>query len=234
MLPTPEIRPWSSSWRLTPDERRRTRATNSSSSNSGSSGSRAMCAISGGRSAPPAETDRPPNIRWSAKRSSTSGVSRTSRIRRCRSAGASGGWTRNWPLMPRCPSSASPLSSGSQRYLPRRRAPSIRRPASAAAKPSGPRGSRRTGRGCSTSTRVMVRPTACRSRPTRTTSTSGSSGISPRLRPRHRQPRSQPGRGHRGSARARRTPSPPRPARPPSWTGRLRCRRGARPRAPGR
>src|SRR5690606_7609144 len=61
-------------------------------------------------------------------------------------------------------------------YLPRRRAPSTRRPASAAAKPSGPRGSRRTGRGWSTSTRVMVRPTACCSRPSRTTSTSGSSG----------------------------------------------------------
>ncbi len=41
--------------------------------------------------------------------------------------------------MPRWPSRASPLSSGSQRYLPRRRAASIRRPVRAAAKPAGPR-----------------------------------------------------------------------------------------------
>ena len=80
---------------------------------------------------------RPPNIRWSTNRSSTAGVSRASRTRRCRSSGAPGGWTSIWPLMPRWPSRASPLSSGSQKYLPRRRAPSIRRPVRAAAKPSG-------------------------------------------------------------------------------------------------
>src|SRR4051794_14418223 len=178
MLPTPETSPWSSSCRFTPELRRRTRRTSSSSSNSGSSGSRAMWAISGGSTAPPAETDRPPNIRWSTKRISrpSSAPSRANRTRRCRSSGASGGWTRIWPLMPRCPSSASPLSSGSQRYLPRRWAASIRRPVRASAKPAGPRRSRRTGRGWSTSTPVIVAPTTWRSRPARTTSTSGSSG----------------------------------------------------------
>src|SRR4051812_25776435 len=178
MLPTPETRFWSRSWRLTPELRRRTRRTTSSPSNSGSRGSRAMWAISGGRSAPPAETDRPPNIRWSTKRSSrpSSAPSSASRTRRCRSSGASGGWTSSCPLMPRWPSRASPLSSGSQRYLPRRRAASIRRPVSAAANPAGPRRSRRTGRGCRTSTRTIVAPRTCRSTPARTTSTSGSSG----------------------------------------------------------
>src|SRR6478672_2822748 len=191
MLPTPDTRPWSSSCRLIPDVRRRTRRTNSSSSNSGSRGSRAMWAISVGSSAPPAETDRPPNMRWSTNRSSlpragegrapskgllSSAPSSERRTRRWRSLGASGGCTSSCPLMPRWPSSASPLSSGSQRYLPRRRAALIRRPSSAAAKPAGPRRSRRTGRGWSTSTRVIVAPTTWRSSPARTTSTSGSSG----------------------------------------------------------
>src|SRR3954452_18906290 len=151
-----------------------------------------MWAISGGSSAPPSETARPPNIRWSTKRSSTGRLpgsdsrragSRTSaerarRTRRWRSSGTPGRCTTSWPLIPRCPSSASPLSSGSQRYLPRRRAPSIRRPVSAEAKPAGPRWSRRTGRGCRTATEEIVRPTTWRSSPSRTVSTSGSSGTS--------------------------------------------------------
>ena len=53
---------------------------------------------------------------------------------------------------------------------------SNRRPVSAAAKPAGPRWSRRTGRGWRTATDSMVRPTTWRSRPSRTVSTSGSSG----------------------------------------------------------
>ena len=183
MLPTPEIRVWSSSSRFTPAVRRRTRRTKSASSNSGSSGSRAMWAISGGSSAPPSETDSPPNIRWSTNRSSSGrwfrdGAPRSlprshpPRPGRARAApagavssGAPGGWTSICPLMPRWPSRASPLPSGSQKYLPRRRAPTIRCPVSARAKPSGPRGSRRTGRGWSTSTRVTVAPTTWRSRP---------------------------------------------------------------------
>ena len=80
-------------------------------------------------------------MRWSTKRSSGAVVGEArSRTRRWRSSGAPGGWTSSWPLMPRWPSSASPLSSGSQRYLPRRRAASIVRPVSAAAKPAGPPG----------------------------------------------------------------------------------------------
>src|SRR5680860_501588 len=73
---------------------------------------------------------------------------------------------------------ASPLSSDSHRYLPRRLAATMRRPVTWAAKSAGPAACRRTGRGWSTSTAVIVRPTTCRSRPSRTTSTSGSSGNS--------------------------------------------------------
>src|SRR3954454_2814233 len=176
MFPTPLTRVWSSRSRLTPAVRRRTRPTNASSSNAGSNGSRAMWAISGGSSAPPAETASPPNIRWSTKRSSSAPSPR--RTRRWRSSGAPGTWTTSCPLMPRWPRRASPLSSGSHRYFPRRRAPSIRRPVSAVAKPAGPRWSRRTGRGCRTATEEIVRPTTWRSSPSRTVSTSGSSGTS--------------------------------------------------------
>ena len=186
----PETRSWSSSCRLIAEPRRRTRATTSSRSKSGSSGSRPMWAISGGSTAPPVETISPPNIRWSTKCSAFSvpeeardepsrraaAPSRRRRTRRCFSVSASAGWTSIWPLIPRWHSSASPSSRGSQRYLPRRLAPVIVRPASASAKPSGPRGSRRTGRSWRTSTATTRAPTTWRSRPARTTSTSGSSG----------------------------------------------------------
>src|SRR4051794_13490608 len=78
--------------------------------------------------------------------------------------------------MPRWPVRASPESSGSQRYFPRRRAPVKVRPASRSSKSRGPASWRRTARGCSTCTEATVRPTTPRSRPSRTTSTSGSSG----------------------------------------------------------
>ena len=53
--------------------------------------SRAMWAISGGRSAPPADTDSPPNIRWSTKRSSRSSSAPSRRSgRRWRSSGRGG------------------------------------------------------------------------------------------------------------------------------------------------
>src|SRR6478672_279504 len=175
MLPTPDTTVWSRRIRLTPEARRRTAATNASSSKSGSTGSRAMWAISGGSSAPPGETDSPPNIRWSTNRSSPAPCS-VNRTRRCRSSGAPTGCTSSCPLIPRWPRTASPLSSGSQRYLPRRRAPRTVRPVVSAAKSAAPARWRRTGRGWSTSTRSMRRPTTCASRPRRTTSTSGSSG----------------------------------------------------------
>src|SRR5215203_2956741 len=63
MLPTPEMRVWSRIARLTPVCRCRSRLVNPSASNSGSSGSRAMCAISGGSSAPSSLNDMPPMIR---------------------------------------------------------------------------------------------------------------------------------------------------------------------------
>ena len=71
MLPTPEIRLWSSRARLISVRRRRRAATNASSEKTGSIGSRAMCAISAWAAPPrPAETDSPPKVRWSTKRSS--------------------------------------------------------------------------------------------------------------------------------------------------------------------
>src|SRR3954447_24079334 len=185
MLPTPETIVWLSRIRLMPDALRRTRRTKAASSNSGSSGSRAMWTSSGGSSAPVGENDRPPNIRWSTNRRSMGpscsvGPSRN-RTRRCRSGGASAGWTSSWPLMPRCARRASPLAwegsaRGSQRYFPRRRAAVNTRPVSRAAKSSGPGRCRRRGRGCSTSTESMVRSRTCAASPRRTTSTPGSSG----------------------------------------------------------
>ena len=54
--------------------------------------------------------------------------------------------------MPRWASTASPSVNGNHRYLPRRRGSANVRPASWAAKSSGPGRWRRTGRGCSTPT----------------------------------------------------------------------------------
>src|SRR3954447_18232164 len=176
MLPTPEMRVWSSSARFTPVCRRRSAATNSSSTNAGSTGSRAMCEISRGNSAPPGERARPPNVRWSTKRSSGPSSSNRNRIRRWVSSGALAGCSSICPDMPRCPTMAASSSSGSHRYLPRRRAPVTVRPATAAAKSSGPATCRRTARGCMTSAPAIRRPVTHLSRPSRTVSTSGSSG----------------------------------------------------------
>src|SRR4051812_43244717 len=78
--------------------------------------------------------------------------------------------------MPRWHSTASPWSSRSQRYLPRRAAPTTVRPSSRWTKSAGPGRWRRTDRTSWTVTPVMVRPTTWSTRPRRTTSTSGSSG----------------------------------------------------------
>src|SRR5690606_26799138 len=146
-------------------------------------GSAAMCAITSGSAPPPAAgtsgaTIRWPNVRWSTKRSSRPSEGRPRRIRRCRSAGPPSGCTSSWPLIPRCARSASPESRVSHMYLPRRSAETAVRPARRSAKSAAPAACRRTERGCSTSTGPRARPTTHRSRPARTTSTSGSSGTS--------------------------------------------------------
>src|SRR5690606_28606422 len=141
-----------------------------------SSGSRAMWAISGGSTAPPGENAIAPNVRWSTNRSWGPPSSKVSRTRRWVSSGAPGGRSSSWPDMPRCTTRASPVSSGSHRNLPRRRAPVTVRPGSAAAKSAAPARWRRTARGWRTSTAASRRPTTHFSRPRRTVSTSGSSG----------------------------------------------------------
>ena len=52
--------------------------------------------------------------------------------------GASAAENRNWPLIPRWASTASPSMNGNQRYLPRRRGSAKVRPTSWAAKSSAP------------------------------------------------------------------------------------------------
>src|SRR5262249_39144793 len=76
-----------------------------------------------------------------------------------------------------------PESSGSQRYLPRRRAAMMVRPANRPAKSLAPARCRRTARGCSTWASATVRPAAHCSRPRRATSTSGRSGTAPAYPP---------------------------------------------------
>src|SRR3954452_9823457 len=186
MLPTPPISVWSSRARLTSVCRRRSAAVKESASNRGSSGSIAMCASRGGMSSPSgaSSTARPPNVRWSTKRSSRPPSVNRTRARRCTSSGSSGFSTSSCPLIPRCATRARPdgapsgSASGSHRYFPRRRAAGSVRPVSAATKWSVPSRCRRTARGWCTSTEATVRPATQRSRPRRTTSTSGSSGTS--------------------------------------------------------
>jgi hypothetical protein len=86
----------------------------------------------------------------------------------------SGTTTVKRPVMPRCMSSASPLSSRAIRYLARRASSTIRRPSSRATKSFGS-AKRRSWRARRTA--VMVRPTSTGARPRRTVSTSGSSGM---------------------------------------------------------
>src|SRR5918998_415342 len=177
MLPIPDTTVWSSSARLTPVRRRRIPAITASRSKSGSIGSRAICATGAGRPSTRSSTDRPPNVRWSMKRSSGPPSAKASRTRRCVSSTAPGGWMRICPLIPRWASNASSPPRSSQRYLPRRRAACTWRPASRAAKSSSPAIWRRTERGWCTSTAATVRPATCSARPSRTTSTSASSGM---------------------------------------------------------
>ena len=134
-------------------------ATKASSSKSGSSGSRAMWAISGGSSAPPGETESPPNIRWSTNRSSDRRPPSDRRRARTGPAGAARrgrrrGCTSSWPLIPRWAEHRVAAVERQPEVLARAgAAPSTTvRPVSRAAKSSAPARWRRTGRGCSTST----------------------------------------------------------------------------------
>src|SRR5699024_8207122 len=176
----------------------------------GSSRSRAMWAAPSGSSAsglPTAAREpsaastsglvhNPPKRRWST-RSRRAPSSRWRERRRWRSgseagpseaadgaaAGAPGVANRSWPLIPRWPISASPVSapSGSasrhHRNLPRRATAVRALPSSAARNRSAPPAWRRMMRASSSSTSVIVRPRVRGARPRRTTSTSGSSGI---------------------------------------------------------
>src|SRR6516225_7761654 len=83
---------------------------------------------------------------------------------------------RSWPLMPRCTTSVSPLSSVSSRYLPRRPTDLMVRPSNRARKCLA-EGWRRTDRPLATDTALTLRPTTSRDRSWRSVSTSGSSGI---------------------------------------------------------
>ena len=166
---------WSSSARLTPVWRWRSRAVRTAASKAGSNGSGAMWAIGPGSSAPSRTKAMWPNVRWSVKRRSGPPSVKVNQIRTCGETGRPGSPSSSWPLMPRWASRAS-SPTDSHRYLPRRRALPKPRPASAAANSSGPARCLRTARGCSTCTVSMVRPVTCRSRPRRTVSTSGSSG----------------------------------------------------------
>src|SRR5712692_8486994 len=175
MLPTPLISDWSSRARLIPVRRCRSLAANRASSNAASSGSGALCAIAAGSSAPPRSSNMWPNVRWSTNRRSGPSSANANLTRTCGVTGRAGSPMTSWPLMPRCMSRASP-STGSHKYLPRRRGIPALRPASALLRSPAPARCRRTARGCSTSTVEKVRPATCRSRPLLIVSTSGSSG----------------------------------------------------------
>src|SRR5580704_15685209 len=80
------------------------------------------------------------------------------------------------PLIPRCTTSVSPLSSVRRRYLPRRPTDLMVRPSSGARKCLAD-ACRRTERPLATDTALIFFPTTSRARSWRSVSTSGSSGI---------------------------------------------------------
>ena len=184
MLPMPLTSVWSSRARLRPVRRRRRAAANAASSNSGSSGSRAMCATGSGTPAGVGVDQREPAERplvdeaqlgpAVGERQAHPQVHLVRGVRPAAPAAARS--CRGGRAPPPRPSLPGTASSGSQRYLPRRCAPASVRPARRAAKSAAPAAWRRTARGWPTATDATVRPAAQRSRPRRTTSTSGSSG----------------------------------------------------------
>src|ERR1700685_3379322 len=94
----------------------------------------------------------------------------------CLGLGSLGDLTRsNCPLMPRCTTSVSPLSSVSSRYFPSRPTDLMVWPSSRARKCLA-EAWRRTERPLATATALILRPTTSRDRSWRSVSTSGSSG----------------------------------------------------------
>src|SRR5512139_2348459 len=177
MLPMPEATVWSSSTRLMALSLALTRRTTAARSKAGSSRSGAMCPIVVGMPCTSRSVRAsPPNVRWSTKRSSGPSSAKRNRACRCFSSGAAGSSTSSWPLIPRCRIRPSESPRSSQRYLPRRRTASTRRPASRSARSWGPATWRRATRAPRSSTSATVRPSTWSARPRRTTSTSGSSG----------------------------------------------------------
>ena len=167
---------------------------------SGSSGSRAMWAISGGSSAPPAETASPPNIRWSTKRSSgRAAPSRAKRHPQVPLVGGAGRLDQHLAAHAevgragrrRCRAAARGTCRGAGR---RRRGDRSARRRS----PSGPRGvAPHRARVQHLDRARSVRPTTWRS--------------SPAGRPRPRAARARVGSGRRSSSAGRRRPRLRRP-----------------------
>ena len=185
MLPTPEIRVWSSSARLTPVRRRRSAADHATGSNAGSNGSGATCAERqrhAVRRQPVVASDRPPNVRWSTNRSSGPPSAKRNRARRCGPSGVSRSDGEELPghaevgeqlraVVERQPQVLA--AAAGRRRLDGRPAGRRSRPARA---DSGAACGRRRPR----PSRIS-RPTTQRSSPARTVSTSGSSGMATRL-----------------------------------------------------
>src|SRR6478609_9501658 len=177
MLPMPEATVWSSSTRLIALSLPLTRRTTAARSWAGSSRSGAMCPIVVGMPCPSRSVrTSPPKVRWSTNRSSGPPSAKRNRACRCFSSGAAASSTSSWPLIPRWRIRPSPSPRSSQRYLPRRRTASTRRPARRSVRSWGPPTWRRATRSPRSSTSATVRPSTWSARPRRTTSTSGSSG----------------------------------------------------------
>ena len=193
-----------------------------------------MWAISGGSSAPPvgdrqaAEhplVDEPQLAALGgARRGRTGPGGAARRGRRAAGRGSGRSCRGGRAARRRCRAAARSTCRGGGR-------PRSRRPVSAAAKPAGPRGSRRTGRGCSTSTRVDGGADDVALEAGADDLDLGQLGHAGVSSPAGLSRRADDGEVEHAEADrdARRTPSRRRPARLPSWSGRRRCRRGRSP-----
>jgi len=91
-----------------------------------------------GTSAPPISKDSPPNVRLIDEPELRIAVAKAIPHPKMSLIDCVGRLDQQLPAHPRWASTASPESSGSHRYLPRRRAARIVRPVSAAVKSAGP------------------------------------------------------------------------------------------------